>query len=549
MKSISQRALSLARNGRYAASLGLLAPDLARRLAPGLGRFYDFSGDQDLISDNPRHPNLTPQEWKRLRRKLRLLPESPEKNCLLAFAGLCARRYAQTSHILRRLRRRYPSRPDLALLEAACLWLLGDKERSRRHLPQALAAAQQAAAQRPCREVLLLRAQILFEFEDKKGGLRDLERILRADPKDVSARLGKVEGLADSFLYGPALKEIGKLLSLRPKSWWRLAQRGRVRGMCGRLRQALDDFDEAIRRRPGHGALYAWRAEVRRKLGRLQQARQDLEAAVRLAPRYAFGWELSGRLKLLAGEPRQALKDLQKACHLDRGRLLCFAWRGEAQFKLGRLRRAWADFERIFPLHPMSTWNPPESTAGSPTPSRHRQEALWREIDELVRKRSTESAAWLLRGGLKSAAGLESEGLRDLTKALALCPFQSNRLRAAALGWRGRAIYKLGAYARACANLAQAVKLQPRRPLWRAWYGLSLLKAGKHTEGLKEMGTALARPQPCLAESFFERGSWLALRGKPEEARKDFQMAYIMNPPFPRARKAEEALPRRQGAS
>jgi tetratricopeptide (TPR) repeat protein len=534
--------LSLARRGRYPAALSRLDPKLSGRLPPDIASFYAFSGDQDLISENPRHPALTPREFGRLEHKIGRLPPSLEKECLTAYARICAHRYAQARKKLSVLGSRHPADPRLALLEGLCLWLLGDKERTRRHLPKALAAADRAVFLRPSRQTLLLRAQVRFEFEDKNSGLRDLEKILKLHPNDLSALLGRVEGLADSFRYRPALKAIDQVLALRPGRWWALAQRGRLKGMCGRLPQAVRDFDEAIRRRPDRGALYAWRAEVLRQLGRYADARLDLDKALSRDASYAFGWELSGRLRLMMGQPQSALPELERACRLDPGRLLCFAWRAEARLKLGRLRQAWDDLERVYPLHPLQTWNTGQAREGAPCSRGQRQASLWKNLDDLIRRFPGESAAWLLRGRLKSAAGREMESLADLTRALQLCPSGEAWPRPAILGWRGRTMLQLGACEKALPDLAAAAALDPRSPRWGAWHGIALLKSGRADQGLRELRPALARPEPALAEAFFERGLWFSRAGRVEQAREDLRTAFMLNPPFERARRAYRLL-------
>lgn len=266
----------------------------------------------------------------------------------------------------------------------------------------------------------MLRAQILFELEDKDAGLRDLGLILRRHPSCRAARLGRLEGLADAYRYRPALKEANFFLARPRAPWWAYAQRGRLRGICGRLAGALRDFDESIRRRPRQGALYAWRAEVLRRLGRYQDCRGDLDRALTLDPDYALAWELSGRLRLIEGDARRALVELERACCLDPGRSLALAWRAEAKLKLGRLRQAWSDFRRVLPLDPRRTWNVPAPAEGrAPSPG-ERETAFWRDIDSAVLRRPADSFAWLLRGRLRASCGLREEAQSDLERARSL---------------------------------------------------------------------------------------------------------------------------------
>lgn len=368
----ARSAARLASLGRFHAALGLLAPSLRRRLPP-LDAFYDFVADQDLLVDNPRHPSLTPAESAKARKALGRLEPGPVKDALSAYALICARRYAPAAALAAKAR--------VPLLEACAIWLRGDEARSKRWLPRALERANLAVALSPSRESLLLRAQILFELEDNARGLKDLALLLRRDPGDAAVRIGRSEILADLYRYRPALRELERARGGAPAAWWFYAQRGRLRGMCGRSAGALKDFDEALRRRPKNGALRAWRAEVLRQLGRFDECRRELDLAVKQAPDYAFAWECRGRLKLMKGEPASALSDLERACRLDPAHTLAFAWRGEARLRLGRLRGARQDFDRVHPFEPINFWNADDAVEGT-TPSREsRRASYWRVLD------------------------------------------------------------------------------------------------------------------------------------------------------------------------
>lgn len=522
MSAVLSVADRFASRGDFHAALGVLAPSLRRRLPP-LESFYDFVSDQDLLTDNPRHPALTAAEQASVRRRLAGLKAGPLKHALTSYALLCARRYPQAAAAAAAAR--------CPLLEACALWLLGDSRRSRRWLPLALERADQAAALAPSRASLLLRAQILFEFEDNERGLADLASLLRRDPDDVAVRIGRSEILADLYRYRPALRELERARRGRAAPWWFYAQRGRLRGMCGFLKPSLADFDEALRRRPRRGAIRAWRAEVQRKLGRFEAARRDLDLAVRHEPRYAFAWECRGRLRLMLGDPSGALADLERACRLDPAHTLAFAWRGEARLRLGRLRGAWSDFERIYPLEPLNVWNAEVPGEGR-LPSREaRRASYWRTLDAAAA--SGDPTALLLRGRARATAGREREAVADLTRAGRKLP---SFLKGAALAWRGRARMDRGEPREAVADLRAAVALRPRIRRWKAWLGTACLRLGEVKRALRELDYALARPEAGLTEAFLARGHYRAGKGRMLAARDDFRAARLFDP------KSEEAL-------
>lgn len=424
-------------HGDFGAALSILAPSLRPHLPP-FEAFYDFVGDQDLLFDNPRHPALSAAQRACAARGLALLPPGPRKSLLQAYALLCARRYAEAARIVASVCDEREA-ANAALLEACALWLLGDSQRSGEWRARALERADRAVELDPSRRALLLRAQIRMELEDNNGGLADLGRILRRNPSDISARIGRVEAWADQYRLRPAEKELERIRSLRPARWWFYAQRGRLRGICGRLDPALKDFNEAIRRQPRRGALRAWRGEVLRKLGRLSDCRRDLNLAVKLEPRYAFTWEIRGRLHLMLGRPKAALRDLERACRLDPARTMSFAWRAEARLRMGRLRGAWTDLEHIYPLEPLSFWNADRVEEGRLPDRAERQDSYWRTLDAAVNLAPDDGVAWLIRGRAFTTAGRGPEALSDLARAGKLLHAAPSALRGSVKTWNARA--------------------------------------------------------------------------------------------------------------
>lgn len=528
MADVLSAAGRLASRGEFHSALAVLAPSLRRRL-PRLDSFYDFVADQDLLTDNPRHPALTAAEEARARRGLARLKARPLRDALTSYALLCARRYPEAAS--RAAAARVP------ILEACALWLQGDARRSRRWLARALDCAELAVALSPSRASWLLRAQIRFEFEDNEKGLADLARILRRDPGDLAVRVGRSEILADLYRYRPAARELRRAARGGPAPWWFYAQRGRLRGMCGLLKPSLRDFDEALRRRPKRGAVRAWRAEVLRKLGRLEDARRDLDLATAHAPRYAFAWECRGRLRLMLGEPAAALRDLERACRLDPTHTLAFAWRGEARLRLGRLAGAWADFERIYPLEPSNVWNADDAAEGRLPARAARLASYWRTLDAAAAR--GDAAAYLLRGRARATTGREREAIADLTRARPRLP---PALRGAALAWRGRARMNLGETAVAARDLSAAVALDPGTRRWKAWLGTALLSLGKKKRALRELDRALTFPEPGFTEAFLARGRDRASEGRLLPARDDFRAACLFDPRSEAARRALASL-------
>ena len=351
------------------------------RLPKKLESFFEFVPDQDLFAGARRRPQISPKSFKAAVSRLNRIRDTTVRSRLKALLYLCSGKFARCSD---------------PLIDACQLWVRADRKRTRDGLEEALSRVNQAV---PSRAALLLKAQILFEFERNEEGLAVLDQV---KPQDDNILIGKAEILADMYNYRAAMKLYQKL----PTNWMTLAQRGRLRGMCGKTALALKDFDAALKIRPGCGPLYSWRAEARRRSGRVDEALEDLNRAIKLDPSYAFSWELRGRLRLGRGELRSGLADLNRACRLDPSHKMAFVWRGEAKLKLGDLDGAWKDFERVYPLNPMTSWNAKDKPA-----------AFWSALRGMRRENPV---SWLISGRFKAEQGDLREGLAELATATVL---------------------------------------------------------------------------------------------------------------------------------
>lgn len=527
-------AAALAGRGLWAAALSRLAPGSAARLPGALSDFYTFVGEDDLLEGNPllRRPGRADLlAWRR--GAAALPPGDGLREGLLAYALLAVGRPREAADWAEQCLQLRPGDGRAAALCGAAWWLRGDRERTKRWVPRAWRRAEQAVALGESgRDALLLRAQVRFEFDDHDGALADLDAILKGDPADDRVRVGKVDKLLDMGLYDDALREMAVLLRRHPKAWWAHAQRGRVLAFAGRGAESLVEFERARRLNPRSGAVLTWKAEALRRLGRLAEARACLERSKRLQPRYSLTWEQSGRLRLVEGDLAAAWRELDRACRLDPVRSLSFAWRGEAAFKRGRFAQAWADFERAAPLEPRTTWTAPDS--GRPASAAQREFAFWSDLDKAV---DGGGRAWprVLRGRFLVTMGRERDALADLTAA-AGDPRAAKAARAAALAWRGRALLRLGAPARALEDLDASLALRPGAARPGAWRAEALLALGREPDALAQLDAALERPERALGEAYLTRAALHERSGRLAPARADYETAFSLDGTSERAR-------------
>ena len=118
---------------------------------------------------------------------------------------------------------------------------------------------------------------------DDEGALRDVDRVLAADPDECGALMLKAliylgQGLATDAL------ELGELMELRvPGDYRGPLCAGMALAALERFREALHELDRAIQREPEAADAFAARAEVYERLGQEQRAALDRARVAYLA--------------------------------------------------------------------------------------------------------------------------------------------------------------------------------------------------------------------------------------------------------------------------
>jgi tetratricopeptide repeat protein len=115
---------------------------------------------------------------------------------------------------------------------------------------------------------------------------------------------------------------------------------GCAAAVCEELEQpalALEHWEEAIQRSPGHPDLWRGRARLKDQSGDFAGALADLEEAIRLAPAEVDGHCLRGEVLLRAQEFEPALRAFERALRVARGHVRAACGRAEALAVLGRV--------------------------------------------------------------------------------------------------------------------------------------------------------------------------------------------------------------------
>ncbi len=163
--------------------------------------------------------------------------------------------------------------------------------------------------------------------------LQWFDRALTADEAYVPALIGRAEALVELGREGDAFEAYQSVLERVPdqpvalrrvevlrfravQSDVAAAQAART---AGRLAEARDHYDRALKASPESGFLYRDLADVERQLGQGDRARMHVDRALSLDPQDARAYAIRGELKETAGDREAALEDYRRALDLDRG--------------------------------------------------------------------------------------------------------------------------------------------------------------------------------------------------------------------------------------
>lgn len=127
---------------------------------------------------------------------------------------------------------------------------------------------------------------------------------------------------------------------------------GNVLRLLGRSTDALAEFDRAIALDPVHAGGYSNRGNVYRDLGRREEALKDYEAAVAIAPDFTDALYNLGLLLQDAKRWDEAIAKYEAVLALDSGFFAAWNSRGVVRQGLGQHDAALADFGRALELQP-----------------------------------------------------------------------------------------------------------------------------------------------------------------------------------------------------
>lgn len=145
-----------------------------------------------------------------------------------------------------------------------------------------------------------------------KGQIRKAALIL---PLVLVVLLGSLN-IIKSREYSDILSFYDGVLSINPKFAMAYNNRGMAKKFRGQTREAIDDFNEAIRLNPKFSVAYYNRATAKIDLGNYQRVKEDLDTAIFLEPEFAKAYYNRGLAKINLQDTAGAIKDWTYAAYL-----------------------------------------------------------------------------------------------------------------------------------------------------------------------------------------------------------------------------------------
>jgi tetratricopeptide (TPR) repeat protein len=133
---------------------------------------------------------------------------------------------------------------------------------------------------------------------------------------------------------------------------WALNRRGQLKADSGQIREAMLDFEDAIR-----ADAECWRAVhnrgvLRAQVGQFEKAFDDFNRTIQIKPDFAKAYSNRGALFVVANNLQGALKDYSRAIELDADLAVAHRGRGRVCHLLGRLDEAIAHYDAAVQLSP-----------------------------------------------------------------------------------------------------------------------------------------------------------------------------------------------------
>ena len=142
------------------------------------------------------------------------------------------------------------------------------------------------------------------------------------NPKCWMAYTNRGNAYKDLGNYRQAIEDYNEAIRLKADLFQAYYDRGNTYGQHGQYQNAIEDFNQAIRLHPNYTKAYNNRGNVYLLMSIYQKALEDFNEAIRLKSDYADAYNNRARVYLIQGDNISGCRDAQKACELGNCKLL-----------------------------------------------------------------------------------------------------------------------------------------------------------------------------------------------------------------------------------
>ncbi len=172
------------------------------------------------------------------------------------------------------------------------------------------------------------------------------------DPQDAKACYSRSNAKAKLGDYKEAIADYDRALKLDPQFAGAYSNRGVAKAQLGDYKGALADFEQALQIDPQFAQAYSNRGNVRNELGDHDGAIADHNQALQIDPQNAKAYSNRGNAKNELGDHDGAIADYGQALQIDPQLAETYSNRGVAKNELGDHDGAIADHNQALQMDP-----------------------------------------------------------------------------------------------------------------------------------------------------------------------------------------------------
>ncbi|MDE2237037.1 MAG: tetratricopeptide repeat protein, partial [Elusimicrobia bacterium] len=416
--------------------------------------------------------------------------------------------------------------PDAAQAAGARLSLAALLLKTRRYA-SALKLLNEAVRDGASGEALLARAEAWSRLGDQIDALRDVQAAQAKDPQDAGApdELGLIAQRAHRDK--EALRDFDAALRLAAGDARILTHRAASYGAQGRLSIARRDLEAALRADPRYVPALTLLCQAERLDGDAREAAARCDEALSLAPGDAAALLQRGLSELAARRYQETIGDVDAAARLGLPRAEGLLARSVANAALGRYKAAHGDYEAAARLD--ASARSPELVFGIPDAGGHGYLDAISALPSPSGASSQDPYAAILRADALENVGRSKQAAAECRKAILLDSSLPDAYRC-----RARSLSAQGLYDDAQSDLLKALELDPKNPAAHLQLAALLTLKGDYASAVSQAAQAI-RLNPNDPEAYLLAGNARYFQQQAAKALANYTLAAAKGPESPSA--------------